>query len=162
VTEPAVTFDNHRGVVPMLGVFAGLATIELLVVHLLVAAHWPRLAWPLTALSLTSVIWLVRWIASWKRLPHRLCDGVLRLNMGSLRHIDVPLAGIAAIRAVGDGAEVKARSTRNLVPVAWPNRIVDLASTLPGRRAIRRSASRLDDPLTFDRAMRDMGILVPA
>jgi hypothetical protein len=82
--------------------------------------------------------------------------------MGSLRHIDVPLAGIAAIRAVGDGAEVKARSTRNLVPVAWPNRIVDLASTLPGRSEISRIAIRLDDPLTFDRAMRDMGILVPA
>ncbi|WP_295637106.1 hypothetical protein [Novosphingobium sp.] len=161
MTEPAVTFDNHRGVVPMLGVFAGLATIELLVVHLMAATHWPRLAWPLTALNLASVVWLVQWITSWKRLPHRLCDGVLRLNMGSMRHIDLRLAEIAAIRAVSDGAEIKARTTRNLVPVAWPNRIIDLKSALPGRKQVRRIAIRLDDPLEFDRALRDQGISVP-
>ena len=161
MTEPAVTFDNHRGVVPMLGVFAGLATIEMLVVHLVAAAHWPRLAWPLTALTLASVVWLAWWIASWKRLPHRLRDGVLRLNMGSLHHIDVPIAAIASVRVVGDSAEIKARSTRNLVPLAWPNRIIDLRSALPGRRPIQRIAIRLDDPLEFDRALRSHGIAVP-
>ena len=81
--------------------------------------------------------------------------------MGSVRHIDVPLAEIAAIRAVSDDAMIKARSTRNLVPLAWPNRIIDLRSALPGRRPIQRIAIRLDDPLEFDRALRSHGIAVP-
>ena len=81
--------------------------------------------------------------------------------MGSVRHIDVPLAEIAAIRAVSDDAMIKARSTRNLVPVVWPNRIIDLNSTLPSRRQVQRIAIRLDDPLEFDRVLRSHGIAVP-
>lgn len=81
--------------------------------------------------------------------------------MGSVRHIDVPLAEIAAIRAVSDGAVIKARSTRNLVPVVWPNRIIDLNSTLPSRRQVQRIAIRLGDPLEFDRVLRSHGIAVP-
>lgn len=145
----------------MLGVFVALATVELLVLHLAIGSHWPRLAWPLTALNFASVVWLVRWIASWKQLPHRLGDGVLRLNMGSLRHVDVLLSEIAAVRPVRGGAEVKARTTRNLVPVAWPNRIIDLKSALPGRRQVCRVAIRVDDPCEFDRVLRDLGIDVP-
>ena len=74
---------------------------------------------------------------------------------------DVPIAAIASVRVIGDSAEIKARSTRNLVPLAWPNRIIDLSSALPGRRPIQRIAIRLDDPLEFDRALRSHGIAVP-
>jgi hypothetical protein len=50
MTGPACsssTFAYHRGVAPMAWVLFGLASIELVVVHLLVALRWPWLAWPL-------------------------------------------------------------------------------------------------------------------
>jgi hypothetical protein len=63
-TGSAVTFDNHRGVVLMLGVFAALATIELLVVHPVAVVHWPGLAWPVSAINLAGLVWIVGWIGS--------------------------------------------------------------------------------------------------
>jgi hypothetical protein len=80
--------------------------------------------------------------------------------MGSLRHIDVLLAEIVTVRAVGDGPEIKARSTRNLAPLAWPNRIIDLKSATPGCRSIQCIAIRLDDTPKFDRALRALGVTV--
>ena len=44
-------FDQHRGIAPILWVFASLALLELLVVHLVMASRWPSLAWLLTVVT---------------------------------------------------------------------------------------------------------------
>lgn len=149
----ATTFANHRGVVPMLWVFAGLAVLEMLAVHLFVALKWPAIGWPLTILSGLSIIWLVGWIRSWSRLPHELLPDRLRLHMGSLRSIDVPLAQIAAIEAAPSLDRIREVRARKLVPLAHPNRLILLSVPLPDRRGTRAIAILVDDPASFDQAL---------
>jgi hypothetical protein len=159
-TAPVATFANHRGVVPMLWVFVTLACMELLAVHLFVAVKWPALAWPLSAVTLLSIIWLVRWLLSWKHRPHELDASRLRLHMGSLLHVDVPLDAIGCIRAGISADLLKARTTRNLVPIAYPNRLIELRTPLPDRRATRHIAIRIDDPAAFDARMAAAGVVI--
>lgn len=158
--QPATTFANHRGVAPLLWAFFALACMEMLAMHLFVALKWPGVAWPLTAVTALSIVWLVRWIGSWPRLPHELRGDVLTLHMGSLRHYAVPVASIAGVRTAVSNDVLKAPGTVSLVPVAFPNRIVDLTAPLPGRRRVQHIAIRLDDPAAFDAAMAGLGIAV--
>ena len=81
----------------MLWAFFALAMAEMLAVHLFVVLKWPGLAWPVTGLTALSLVWLIGWIRSWVRLPHELVDGQLHLHMGSLRHVAVPVAQVAAV-----------------------------------------------------------------
>jgi len=149
----ATTFANHRGVVPMLWVFAGLAVLEMLAVHLFVALKWPAIGWPLTILSGLSIVWLVGWIRSWSRLPHELLPDRLRLHMGSLRSVDVPLAQIAAIEVAPSLDRIREVKARKLVPLAHPNRLILLTASLPGRRTVNAVAILVDDPAAFDQAL---------
>lgn len=144
-------FANHAGVTPMLSVLAGLACLEMFAVHLFVALKWPWIGWPLTILSAASVLWLIGWIRSWKCLPHELRADGLVLHMGSLRHVVVPLERISFISATVSYAIIKARSCRNLVPVAYPNRVIHLREPMAGRKPVDAIA---DDPAAFDDAMR--------
>ncbi len=144
----------------MLWAFAGLAACELLAVHLLVALWWPAVAWPLSVVTALGIAWLVRWILSWRRRPHVLYRDRLRLTMGSLRAVELQLATIANTHAELSGELLRRRETLNLVPIAYPNRIVELRQPLPGRWRTRRVAIRLDEPEAFDEALRSAGIAV--
>ena len=145
------TFANHRGVVPMLWAFFSLALLEIGAVHLFVTLRWPLAGWPLTAISGAAMIWIVIWIASWKRLPHRLDVNRLTLHMGRLRKIEVPLDAIRAITPVNPD-RLKSRETRNLVPLACPNRLIELSRPV-GKRASMCLAIRVDEAERFDIAM---------
>lgn len=129
-----MNFDQHRGISPMLWAFCSLAFLELLVVHLLLSSRWPLVAWPLTVLSGATCLWLVSWIRSFKRLPHRLDGDRLRLHFGSIRSLDVPLAAIRSVRSSWDGDDLKRPATLNFVPIAYPNRMLLLDPELPGRK----------------------------
>ena len=132
----------------------GLGSIELLVVHLFVSLKWPWLAWPLSVLSALSIFWVVTLIRSFKARPHLLDSSVLQFNLGRLRAMEVPVAAIASIRGVKDGAEVKAAETANLCLISYPNRIVDLVHPIAfGRKTVRKIALALDDPAAFDLAL---------
>ena len=146
-------FANHRGVQPLLWAMAGLALLELAVVHLFLALKWPRLAWPVSLVTLAGVVWLVRWIVSWKHCPHELDGAALRLRMGSLRTIVVPICAIASVEPVTAAATARAPGVRNLVPMALPNRLIRLHEPLPGKRRTTALAFRLDDPAAFDAAL---------
>ncbi|BEV00131.1 hypothetical protein [Novosphingobium olei] len=154
-----MTFPYHRSVAPMVWALFGLAVLEMLAVHLLVSLKWPALAWPLTILTFLSLVWLVGWIRSFARLPHRLDGDVLVLHMGSLRRIELRLDQIAGILRDWPAGTLGAPDVRKLVPVAYPNRIIEVAEgALAGKR--RRFAIRLDDPSPFDAAMTQHGIAV--
>lgn len=160
MASSALTFANHRGVVPMLWAFFGIAVCEMLTVHLFLVLKWPMLAWPLTAVSALPLVWLVSWIRSWTRLPHQLADSDLRLHMGSLRCVVVPVAQIAQVIRQVDAARLAQPGTRKLVVLAYPNRIVALRNALPGRRETKALAIRLDDPAAFDAALAAHGIAI--
>lgn len=159
MTAPAETFSGHRGIAPMLWVFASLASIELIIVHLLVSLKWPAAAWALTLMTLASLVWLVRFITSFKRCPHNIDGGRLHLRMGSLRTISVPLSHVAAVRSQWPSGDEKVPGSVNLVPVAFPNRLVDLDPPIAGRRGPLSSvAIRLDEPERFDAALAARGV----
>jgi hypothetical protein len=140
----------------MMWVLVGLASIELVVVHFLVALWDWRVALVLSLASLASVIWLVGVIRSFRRLPVVIGDGVVRLRAGQLKTIDVPLAEIAEIRTQWPGDALKARGALNLALIAYPNILVELRAPLAGRRrAICRIGHRFDDPSTFHTALTD-------
>lgn len=149
----AQEFACHRGIVPTLSVFAGLAVIELLVTHLVVALVWPRAAWWISATTLLLIVWLVRWIESFRRCPHNLTGDHLQLRMGSLRSLTLPLDNIAGIEPVTALAMARGPGVRNFVPVTMPNRLVRLRQPLPDRRRTSAIAVWLDDPAAFDSAL---------
>jgi hypothetical protein len=157
--QAAETFSGHRGIAPMLWVFASLATIELVVVHLFVALKWPAAAWGLTIVTASSIAWLVRYITSYKRCPHRLESDALCLRMGSLRSIVIPVAHVAGVLSSWPSGAEKAVGSINLVPIAFPNRLVDLDPPMAGRRGpLSTIAIRLDDPAAFDAALAARGV----
>jgi hypothetical protein len=157
---PGHRFASHCGVVPMLWAFFALAVAEMLAVHLFLVLKWPGLAWPLTVLTALSLVWLIGWIRSWARLPHELVDGQLHLHMGSLRCVCVPVTQVARVVRQVDAPRLARPGARKLVPLAFPNRIIELVEPLPGRRAIRALAIRLDDPADFDSALAGLGIAI--
>jgi hypothetical protein len=140
--------------------FASLALVELLVVHLVLAHKWPLVAWPLSLATTLVIGWNVLWIRSWRRLPHELHADRLRLHVGSLSRVEVPFATIMLVHGRTDGELLKQRGVHNMVPMAHPNRVLELREALPGRRAARRIAIRVDDPAAFDDAMQAAGIAV--
>lgn len=150
-----MTFAYHRTLSPPMWVFVGLASIELLAVHLFVSLKWPWLAWPLSLLTLLSILWFVRTIRSFRQRPHRLTDDELQLHLGSMRSLALPRSAIAGVRGVRDGTEVKASDTADFHLISYPNRIVDLRQPVRnGRRETARIALALDDPAAFDLALR--------
>jgi hypothetical protein len=147
----------------MLWVFVGLAICELLVVHLFVALKWPSLGWPLTVVSGGTVLWLVWWIGTLARHPHELDDSGLHLKLGSLRTVHLPMADVARVESCWGPGEHRGRDVMNLVPVAYPNRMVVVRSPVPTRRGPKmRIAFCCDHPEAFDGAMRQRGVEVQA
>ena len=74
--------------------------------------------------------------------------------MGSLRRIRVPLGTIHRVRSSWESGAHDGRGALNLVPFAYPNRMLDLDPPLVGRRGpIDRIALRVDDPAGFDAAL---------
>jgi hypothetical protein len=146
-----LAFPYHRGVAPPLGVLAGLSLVEMLVVHLLVAHWWPRMALLLSLLSAAGLVWLVRLIRSFRALPVTVADGVLTMRVGTLRSVAIPVATIAGLRGDWSADSLKQPGVVNLGLLAYPNIVVDLAPPLAGRRgrAVTAVAHRLDDPDAF-------------
>ena len=139
-------------------VFVAIASVELIVVHLLVSLLWSgTIALILSIVTLASVIWLVAMIASMRRLPVVLDNERLLMRVGTLRACAVPRDRIAGLRQTWDAAEIKRRDVLNLALIAYPNVLVDLTEPLKGRRAIRAIAHRLDDPAAFATALERLG-----
>ena len=137
----------------MMLVFVGLASTELLVVHLLLS-HWSRTAaLLLSVLSFGSILWLVGAIRSFRRLPVLVTPDALVMRTGTLRSVTVPLADVAGLREHWDAAALKQRNVLNLALIAYPNVVVDLRTPRPGRRAVVALAHRLDDPAAFAAAL---------
>lgn len=146
-------FSYHRAVAPLMWVFVGLASIELVVVHLLVAMWRPRVALALSALSLLSMLWLVSVIRSFKRLPVVIEQDRLVVRVGTLKRIDVPRGRVTGLRETWNAADLKARGVLKLSLIAYPNVVIDIDPPVGRRGLIRAVSHRLDDPASFAQAL---------
>ena len=146
-------FFYHRAVAPMMWVLVGLVSIELIVVHLLLA-HWSRIAAStLSVLTLGSIAWLIGVVRSFRRLPVLITPDTLVMRVGTLKSATVPLTQVAGLRQTWDGAAVKQRNVLNLALIAYPTVLVELRAPRPGRRAVMALAHRRDDPAAFAAAL---------
>ena len=142
----------------MLWVLVGIASVELVVLHALLATWQPAVAIVLSGATLASIVWLVSGIRSFRRLPVTLDHETLVMCTGTLKRITVPVEDVAGLRDHWDAAFVKRRTTLNLALVAYPNVVVELA--VPhrvGRRTIEAVAHRLDDCAAFVAAVERLG-----
>jgi hypothetical protein len=155
------SFAYHCTVAPMIWAFAALAVCEMLVVHLFVTLRWPAIGWTLFALSAVSVVWLVLCIRSFRRLPHSLSTEQLQLRTGSLGVVEVPLSAIESVSTHWASGEHKGHGSANVVPLAYPNRMLRLSAPIKTRKGVcDRIAFRVDDGAPFDAAMERLGIPV--
>ena len=151
-------FTYHKAIGPMIWVLIGLSTVELVVVHLLLAHWWPRLAIFVALVTVAGIGWLMMFVRSFRRLPVLLDADRLLMRIGWLRSVSVPTESILGLRSSCDAATLKQRHVLNLALIAYPNVVVDLAAPVPvGRRKISTIAHRLDDPTGFAQALNRRG-----
>lgn len=142
----------------MMWVFVAIASVELVVVHFLVAMWRPWVALTLSVLSLAGILWLVAVIRSFRTLPVRIGDGRLVMRAGRLRSIETTLGNVAGLRGHWDAAALKERGILNLALIAYPNVVVDLREPIVTKRgSVRAIAHRLDDPHAFVAAIEALG-----
>ena len=144
-------FSYSRALAPLLWVFVGIMTLELAVVHLLVAALWSHVAaWILSAISLATLVWTVALIRSLSRLPVLVDETGVTMRLGRLKSVHVPAANIAGLRTAWPREELNRQGVLNLAMINYPNLMLDLDPPLPGRRRpILAIAHQLDDPAGF-------------
>ena len=154
-----MTFAYHRSIAPMMWVFVAIASVELVVVHLLVALWRPWVAVILSALSLATIAWLVAAIRSFTTMPVVIDRGRIRLRAGRLKGVEVGLGNVRGLRSSWDAAALRQRGVLNLALIAYPNVVIDLWDPVrSGRRAVSTVAHRLDDPAAFVRAIEGLGL----
>ena len=138
----------------MMWILVAIATVETLVVHLLVALWRPWVAALLSVVSVATIIWLVAFVRSLKTLPVEIADGQLVWRVGRLRCATVPLNRVRALKNEWTASDLKARNVLNCAMIAYPNAAVVLdAPVQAGRRLVTELAHRLDDPTGFATAI---------
>ena len=138
----------------MMWAFVGIALIELVVDHLLVALWRPWVAVALSVVSLAGVVWLVRLVLSLKQLPVLIEGDRLVMRVGTLKRIDLARAQVAGLRPQWDAEAFRRGGVVKLSLLAWPNVVVDLTEPVAGWRGpVRAVAHRLDDSAAFAEAL---------
>lgn len=139
----------------MLWALIGLAAAEACLVHLLVALLWS--GWAALVLSvptIAGVVWLLRLIRSFGRLPVTVSAHEVVMRAGCLRAVRFAPAAVAGIEDDVRAKTLKDRGVLRLSLLAHPNLLVRLHTPVAlGRRRIDRVAHRLDDPRAFRTAL---------
>lgn len=125
------------------------------VTHLLVSVLWNDVAaWILSAISLATLVWVISFARSLKRLPVLADDEGVTMRIGSLKTVRIPADHLAGLRTTWPREELQQRGVLNLATINYPNIMLDLDPPLPGRRhPIKAVAHRLDDPAGFTAAV---------
>lgn len=92
-------FSYHKAIAPMIWVLIGLSSVELVVVHLLLAHWWPRIAIVVAVVTVAGIVWLVMFVQSFRRFPVLVDSDRLLMRVGRLRSISVSTTHILALRA---------------------------------------------------------------
>lgn len=152
------TFSYHRSLAPMLWTLIAISLVEMATVHFLIALWKPWLGAILSLVSFALIVWLVRLVRSFRRLPVTVGEGRIVMQAGTLRRIEIPAAMIAGLRAEWTAETLKDRSIARLSLLAYPNVVIDLREPMLTRRGrpIHAVAHRLDDPAAFSVALTEL------
>ena len=149
------TFTYHRRTAYGAVVFALiLATFgEIPAMHFLLRLWSDRAAWILTALGLYAILWLIGDWRACRLRPIRVEHGTLRIRFGMRWRLDVPLNGIAGVRAptAAEKATKGAVDLRLALPGgSWTMLELDRPVVAVGmygrRRTVRTLGLGLDEP----------------
>jgi len=146
-------FFYHRSIAPMMWVLIGLATIELFIVHFLLALWNMWVAALVSAATLVALIWMIRAIMTMRMLPVLVLEDRLVMRVGAIRSIEVPFEQVAGLRENWSAGDVRHRSVLNLALIAYPNIVIDLREPTAGKRPLAAVAHRLDDAAAFRTAV---------
>jgi len=160
----AFTFHRTSGRIALLSAVTGAAVVELFVMHLVVHAFSPRLAWALSALSAISVVWLIGFIRSIVLRPVLVTAAGVTVRSGVQWNLDVPFAAVERVetgrvktpdgRAPGylriGGAGVAGAVLHLREPLT--------AAGMYGRtKRVDTISITIDDPAGFAEALRERG-----
>ena len=150
-----LAFAYHRGLAPLLWVFAFIMAAELLVTHLLVSALWSgTAAFIFSAVSLATLVWTILFIRSLKHRPVLVDAEGVTMPIGFLKSVRVPAGSISGLRTSWPGETLKQQGVLNLALINYPNVMLDLDPPLPARKhPLTAIAHRLDDPAGFAAAV---------
>jgi hypothetical protein len=152
--QTLLTFSSRQSIAPMMWAFFGIAVIELIVVHALLANWYPRVAAVLFVATLATIIWLGVGIRSLRMQPSVIDGDDLVMRAGRFESIRVRLSDIASITGEPAAEAIKAEGVRNLALIAHPNVLVSLSQPLSRRmlgreRIVHAIAHRFDDAPAF-------------
>lgn len=159
IPQAAIGFSYHKLVSPMMWAFLCLALIEICVVHVLLFAWKPMVAWIVFVVSDIGFLYLLGLIGSLRHLPVLLFTDHIRIRTGVLFDFAVPLTAITACSSTFSTAEAR-RGTLKASLLAGPNVLIDVMPALPSPKPfgkggpITRIALALDDPIAFVAAVR--------
>ena len=143
-------FSYHRSVAPLIWAFVGIALVELVVTHVLVALWKPWIAAVFTLLSASGVIWFIGVIRSFKRLPVLIEDDRLIMRVGTLKRVDLARDRIGGLKEQWRAETLRHDQVLKLSLLAYPNVVIELSEPIAGRRgSVRAIGHRLDDPAGF-------------
>lgn len=163
-------FSYHRYELPLIGVFATLAAIELVVVHVLVSIWNGTAAWILSAATLAALAYIAGLIGAMIGRPILVCGDRLVIRCRLRRELVVPVVNVAAVEDVALSPEPKGAGVLRATVLAHPNIALRLDPALVCRRfgrprAIETIALRIDRPEAFrkaveaSRGLRDLRLL---
>jgi hypothetical protein len=153
-------FSYYKLVAPMMWAFLFLATIETLILHLLLSMWNPTVAWVVFIISDISVLYLLGLIVSLRRLPVTIDDNQVRIRAGILYDFSIPLASITNVTIYFPSTDVKRPGMLKTSLMAFPNVILEFTPSIPAPRPmgvgdpISRVAMALDDRTAFVEAIR--------
>ncbi|HEU4451810.1 MAG TPA: hypothetical protein VFR81_02085 [Longimicrobium sp.] len=149
--EMAFTAHEASGLGGMVGALVVGCVIEALGVHLLVARWSPATAWALTALTAYGIVWLVGLARSVALRPTTLGPGGLRVRVGVLWEMAIPVDRISAVTP--GTAESPGRDTLKAALLTTPRLTIDLSEEMEAtglygqrKRGITRIALYVDRP----------------
>lgn len=151
-------FSYYRYELPLIGVFAMLAAIELVVVHLLVSMWNGTAAWILSAATLAALAHIAVLISAMIGRPILVCGDKLVIRCRLRRELVFPIANVAAVEDVALSPEPKGATVLRATVLAHPNIALRLDPALVYRRfgrlqTIEIIALRVDRPEAFCKAV---------
>lgn len=147
-------FSYTRSLAPILWVFVGLSSIELVVVHFLLSFWSPTAALILSVLTLLTTAWLVRLILSFRRFPVLVGPDGVTLRLGRMRPLFVPADAISAVRRDIRPGDTGSREVAEFALLEHPNVVVEFSAPIQrAKAAVRAATHKLDDPDGFVRAI---------
>ena len=160
----AFTFHRKSGLVALLSAVVGAALVELFVMHLLVHAFSPRLAWGLSLASAFGVVWMIGFTRAIVLRPVLVTGQGVLVRSGVQWAVDLPFAALERV----DTGRVQAPAGRvpDHLRVGGSGRATAMlhlrepmvATGIYGRRKpVRTISITLDDPAGFAEAVRARG-----